>query len=940
MTTITFSGVPNQLTAVHGDPANPGAVTAYVGPSYVENGFTFSGPNNLGSVVEFFPASGITLENPNPLLNGLPIVLTRDTDSNGLNGDLFGVTSIALDSRSPIQKQLIDFVGIDANGVKHETFFTTDIGTGFQFFQLPNDFQSNLVSLAWSGVLLDPITGQPVAGLAPIASQIVVTKTSASTVLDSVPAGVTAATATFKFSSDDPGASFQYKLDNATTWTPVINGADAVTLSGLTGGEHTFRVAAVNAAGIVDPSPAQFTWFVDTGAAVRTIGFNDVPNQFTVAPLIGLSGPSYVEAGYTFTGSLFSSTDTLNPNYNLFSTGNITLTHGGDLFGVSSIKLDGFSPGLLGLSTPAAVAVIFSGTDWLGHVHTATFTTDAQTGLETFTLPIDFQTGLKSFSWSGVDTIADDIVVNSAPDTFFLSEPPATTSNTTATFKFAASEPGVSYQYTLDNASISLTTTATNKVALTGLSNGTHTIQVAAVDANGFVDPTPAQYTWTVDPNATAGSNIDVASISSSTLTVQDLANLLKAVKVYEDNLAGVDATQDPTTHAWTATLPDLSQGPHEVSFTTTDKAGHVSPLFDLGTVTIDTIPPTSTISEALTNDTGISHTDLITTDGRVTVSGKASEPVNSVEIWNANTKIGTATIDPTDQESWSFTGTLGVGTYQLYAKLTDLASNVGQTSPQATIDVVAAPILVADRTGVNVGASITVKAANGVLANDHDPAGQPLQVAAVNGQVWNVGQTSETIAGTFGSLTLNLDGSYTYTASSKAALPASGVGEDVFTYTAITSQGGTQDSTLTVNVMATGLTYVGPTPGSSIITGPNGKSPVLDGGAGNLTLVATNGATVLIGGPGDTLTGGKGADTYVFLGAFGKDTITNYTASKDIIELDHTQFKDLAAVKLAATQAVGSNNTVITDKLGDTVTLTGVSLSQLHFDASHFLLA
>src|SRR5262249_13473885 len=251
------------------------------------------------------------------------------------------------------------------------------------------------------------------------------------------------------------------------------------------------------------------------------------------------------------------------------------------------------------------------------HAHTASFTTDAQTGLETFTLPSDFQTGLKSFSWSGFDTIADDIVVNSAPDTFFLSEPPATTSNTTAFFVFGATEPGVRFQYKLDNAT-TWTTTANPKVSLTGLSNATHTIQVAAVDANSFVDPTPAQYTWTVDPTAPVGSNINVASISSSTLTVQDLQNLLDAVKVYEDNLAGVDATEDPITHAWTATLPDLSQGPHEVSFTTTDKAGHVSPLFDLGTVTIDTIPPTSTISQALTNDTGISHTDLITTDGRV----------------------------------------------------------------------------------------------------------------------------------------------------------------------------------------------------------------------------------------------------------------------------------------------------------------------------------
>jgi Ca2+-binding RTX toxin-like protein len=154
-----------------------------------------------------------------------------------------------------------------------------------------------------------------------------------------------------------------------------------------------------------------------------------------------------------------------------------------------------------------------------------------------------------------------------------------------------------------------------------------------------------------------------------------------------------------------------------------------------------------------------------------------------------------------------------------------------------------------------------------------------------------------------------------------------------VFTYTASTGQGGEADSTLTVVVTAKGSTYLGGTPGVPV-TGPNGHSPVLDGGAGNDTLVATKGATVLIGGPGDTLTGGKGADTYVFTGHFGQNTITNYNPDKDIIALDHTEF---ANAQTAATQ-VGAN-TVISDNAGDTITLTGVNLSQLHFDANHFVL-
>jgi uncharacterized repeat protein (TIGR03803 family)/VCBS repeat-containing protein len=252
---------------------------------------------------------------------------------------------------------------------------------------------------------------------------------------------------------------------------------------------------------------------------------------------------------------------------------------------------------------------------------------------------------------------------------------------------------------------------------------------------------------------------------------------------------------------------------------------------------------------------------------------------------------------------------------------------------------VVATPTVVPDRTGVNVGASVT----GNVLAKDTDPiAGDTLHVSAVNGQP-PVKHTI-VVAGKYGSLTLNADnGSYTYSAPSSDVLPASGVAEDVFTYTASTGPGGTASSTLTVTVVAAGLNYLGGQPGVTITPPSGGHSPVLDGGAGNDTLIATNGATVLIGGPGDILTGGKGTDTYAFLGQFGPNTITNYNANKDIIELDHSnsQFKDLAAVQ-AATHQVGTGAnayTVITDHMGDTITLTGVSLSQLHFDASHFLL-
>jgi len=253
-------------------------------------------------------------------------------------------------------------------------------------------------------------------------------------------------------------------------------------------------------------------------------------------------------------------------------------------------------------------------------------------------------------------------------------------------------------------------------------------------------------------------------------------------------------------------------------------------------------------------------------------------------------------------------------------------------------------PTVTPDRSNATVGTTISADAAHGVLANDTDPVpNDTLIVSAVNGQAANVGPA---VAGIYGTLTLNANGSYSYSANGSHALPSSGVGEDIFTYTDSTGQGGMASSTLTVVVTAAGLTYVAVPAGGSATQANGGHSAVLDGGAGNATLTAANGVgAVLIGGPGDTLNGAtSGKDTFVFAGDFGQNTINGFVAKAngnyDIIQLDKSEFGSLGAVMAAAVQH--GSNTVITDphNSADTITLTGVSPSSLHFDAQHFLLA
>ena len=53
--------------------------------------------------------------------------------------------------------------------------------------------------------------------------------------------------------------------------------------------------------------------------------------------------------------------------------------------------------------------------------------------------------------------------------------------------------------------------------------------------------------------------------------------------------------------------------------------------------------------------------------------------------------------------------------------------------------------------------------------------------------------------------------------------------------------------------------------------------------------------------GGNNVLTGGAGADTFVFAPGFGHDTVTDYTPNSDILQFDHSDFANVAAL-LAAT--------------------------------------
>jgi RTX calcium-binding nonapeptide repeat (4 copies) len=145
------------------------------------------------------------------------------------------------------------------------------------------------------------------------------------TTIDSGPSGtVNSSSASFAFSSDEAGSTFECKLD-AGIFAPCTS---PKAYDGLSNGSHTFEVRATDTAGNSDATPASRTWTVDTTAPV-VCTITGTANAETIS---GTPGDDVICAGGgndTING--LGGNDTLNGE-----AGNDTL-----LGGVGNDTLDG-----------------------------------------------------------------------------------------------------------------------------------------------------------------------------------------------------------------------------------------------------------------------------------------------------------------------------------------------------------------------------------------------------------------------------------------------------------------------------------------------------------------------------------------------------------------------------------------------------------------------
>ncbi|HEX2135460.1 MAG TPA: Ig-like domain-containing protein [Microvirga sp.] len=224
-------------------------------------------------------------------------------------------------------------------------------------------------------------------------------------------------------------------------------------------------------------------------------------------------------------------------------------------------------------------------------------------------------------------------------------------------------------------------------------------------------------------------------------------------------------------------------------------------------------------------------------------------------------------------------------------SKTLEWTVNDGDTdSAPATKEIAVTPVndpptAVADTAAVNEDATVTgnviAGAADGT-GQDTDPEGDSLAITAVSGPS-GAGTVGQPLVGTYGTLTLSADGSYSYTANTAAAqaLVAGEVVTDTFTYT-VSDGTDTADAILTFTITGQDEVFFGGSDGDYVFAaGMDGDDQLsggggddhLEGGTGNDRLFGEDGSDSLLGGDdSDHLDGGDGDDR--LYGGAGNDSL------------------------------------------------------------------
>ncbi|KAA1395692.1 FG-GAP-like repeat-containing protein [Aeromicrobium ginsengisoli] len=430
------------------------------------------------------------------------------------------------------------------------------------------------------------------------------------TSITSGPSGVTGdSTPTFGFTSPEPGARYECRVDDAAfdaCTTPH-------TTAELSDGDHVFQARSVDVVGNVDPIPAAIAFTVDTVAPDTEISSGpggliyDRTPSFSFSNTDGaLTHECRVDDEPFTTCTSPTTTDPLSDGEHTFEVrgidggGNVDPTPAKRTFTIDTeIFRTGITAGPSGLTADSTPTFAFATPDpnstfecriapapfeECTSPYTAPEQSDGEHTLEVRATDsygnIERSPAKRTFT---VDTVA--------PDTTLDSGPTGTINDRTPSFGFSSADTGATLECRVDGTAFG---PCASPYTTAPLGNGSHTFQARATDAAGNTDATPASRTFTVDADDTAPkTRIDSGPANITNQTSATFTFSADEPATFECSL---DAGAYSACHSGD-TFGSLDSGTHTFAVRATDLAGNVDPTPATRSWIVDTTPPQTTIT-------------------------------------------------------------------------------------------------------------------------------------------------------------------------------------------------------------------------------------------------------------------------------------------------------------------------------------------------------
>jgi hypothetical protein len=204
------------------------------------------------------------------------------------------------------------------------------------------------------------------------------------------------------------------------------------------------------------------------------------------------------------------------------------------------------------------------------------------------------------------------------PDTSIVTAEPNPTNDPTGDFTFSATEPGSTFECSVDGGAFA---PCGSSFSTPALSDGSHTIAVRAIDPNGNVDPTPATYAWVVDTTA-PDTTIPTAEPNPTNDPTGDFVFASnEPAATFECSVDGAAFVVCPASFSTVA----LADGSHTIAVRAIDPAGNVDPTPATYGWVVDTTPPDTTIATAEPNPTNDATGDFTFTSNDPTATFQCS---------------------------------------------------------------------------------------------------------------------------------------------------------------------------------------------------------------------------------------------------------------------------------------------------------------------------